>query len=111
MPNQFTASLWGDEAFSATLSQKSIIGIISIIIRDTSPPLYNLTEHFWFTLFGNSEIAIRALSFTYYLLAAFFVYKIGEHLWNKKTGILAAILSFLNPFFFIYAFEAGCIRS
>jgi mannosyltransferase len=103
--NQFTASLWGDEAFSAILSQKSIVGIVSTIIKDTSPPLYNLTEHLWFGIFGNSEIAIRALSFTYYLLATFFVYKIGEYLWNKKTGIVAAILSFLNPFFFIYAFE------
>lgn len=103
--NQFTASLWGDEAFSATLSQKSVIGIVTTIIRDTSPPLYNLTEHFWFSLFGNSEVAIRALSFFYYFLAIFFVYKIGEYLWNKKTGFLAAILAFLNPFFFIYAFE------
>jgi uncharacterized membrane protein len=103
--NQFTASLWGDEAFSAILSMKSVPDIIKIIIRDTSPPLYNLSEHFWFTLFGTSEVAIRSLSFIYYLIAIFFVYKIGEYLWDKKTGFLAAALAFFNPFFFIYAFE------
>ena len=76
MPNQFTASLWGDEAFSAILSMKPIPEIISIIARDTSPPLYNLTEHIWFQIFGTSEIAVRSLSFLYYLIAVFFVYKI-----------------------------------
>lgn len=105
MPNQFTASIWGDEGFSAILSMKSIPEIISIVARDTSPPLYNVTEHFWFQLFGTSEVAIRSLSFLYYLITTFFVYKIGEYLWGKKTGLTAAVLSFLNPFFFIYAFE------
>lgn len=103
--NQFTASLWGDEAFSAVLSMKSIPEIISIIARDTSPPLYNISEHLWFGLFGVSEIAIRALSFLYFLIAIFFVYKIGGHLWDKKTGFLASTLTFFNPFFFVYAFE------
>ena len=103
--NQFTVSLWGDEAFSAILSMKSIPEIIKIISRDTSPPLYNITEHIWFQIFGTSEVAIRSLSFLYYLTAVFFVYKIGAHLWNRKTGVLAALLTSLNPFFFIYAFE------
>ena len=103
--NQFTASLWGDEAFSAVLSMKSIPEIISIIARDTSPPLYNISEHLWFGLFGTGEVAVRALSFLYYLIAVFFVYKIGKYFWDKKTAALSAALTFLNPFFFVYAFE------
>ena len=39
------------------------------------------------------------------MIAIFFVYKIGVFLWDRKTGAIAAILSFLNPFFFSYAFE------
>lgn len=105
MPNQFTASLWGDEAFSAVLSANPILKIIEIIARDTSPPLYNITEHLWFQVFGSSEIAIRSLSFLYFLIAVFFIYKIGALLWDRRTGLLAGILTFLNPFFFIYAFE------
>lgn len=105
MPNQFTVSLWGDEAFSAVLSANSIPEIIKIIARDTSPPLYNITEHLWFSVFGNSEVAIRSLSFLYFLIAVFFTYKIGTLLWDRRTGLLAGILTFLNPFFFIYAFE------
>lgn len=105
MQNQFTASIWGDEGFSAILSMKSIPEIISIVARDTAPPLYNITEHIWFQLFGTSEIAIRSLSFLYYLLTIFFVWKIGGYLWDKRTALLSAALAFLNPFFFIYAFE------
>lgn len=103
--NQFNVSLWGDEAFSAILSTKSIPEIISTIIRDTSPPLYNITEHLWFNVFGTSEVAIRSLSFLYFVIAVFFVFKIGFFLWDKKTGAIAAALTFFNPFFFIYAFE------
>jgi hypothetical protein len=103
--NQFTASIWGDEGFSAILSMKSIPEIISIVARDTSPPLYNITEHLWFQMFGTSEVAIRSLSFLYYSLAIFFVYKIGTFFWDRKTGILVSVLAFFNPFFFIYAFE------
>lgn len=105
MLNQFNSSLWGDEAFSAVLSLKPISQIISIIASDTSPPLYNITEHFWFGLFGSGEVAIRTLSFLYFVAAHFFVYKIGAHLLGRKPAILASVLSFFNPFFFTYAFE------
>lgn len=105
MLNQFNVSIWGDEAFSAVLSQKSIPDIISIIIKDTSPPLYNITEHILFSTFGHSEVAIRSLSFLYFLIAVFFTYKITSYFWNKNTAILATSLIFLNPFFFSYAFE------
>ncbi|HJX45605.1 MAG TPA: glycosyltransferase family 39 protein, partial [Patescibacteria group bacterium] len=41
----------------------------------------------------------------YFLLAVFFTYKIASFLFSKKAGILAVILTILNPFFFTYAFE------
>ena len=105
MNNAYTVSIWGDEGFSAILSMKSLPEIIRIIINDTSPPLWNISEWVVFNTFGTSEIAIRGLATLYFLLAVFFVYKIGTLIWDKKTGILAAALTFLNPFFFIYAFE------
>ena len=103
--NQFNAPLWGDEAFSAILSMKSIPEIIKIIISDTSPPLWNISEWVVFNTLGKEEIYIRGLAFAYFLLAILFTYKIGGLLWNRKTGLLAAVLTFLNPFFFTYAFE------
>jgi mannosyltransferase len=103
--NQFTASLWGDEAWAATLAINPVLEIIKIVARDTSPPLYYLSLHFWMKIFGTSEIAIRSLSFIFFLATAGFVFSIGRYLWDKKTGFLAALLVFTNPFLFTYAFE------
>lgn len=103
--NQFTASLWGDESFAAVLASKPIAKIITIVAHDTSPPLYYLCLHAWMRFFGTGEASIRALSFSFFLLTCFFVFLIGQKLWDKKTGILAAVACFLNPFLFQYAFE------
>lgn len=105
MLNVFNQSLWGDEAFSAILSLKNVRDIISTITRDTSPPLFNLAEHFWYKIFGTGEVAIRALVFVFLLIAVYFTYKIGTHLWDKKTGLIAAILTLTNTFLFAYGFE------
>lgn len=103
--NQFTASLWGDESWAAALAVKPIVKIVTIVAKDTSPPFYYLCLHAWMKIFGPSEAAIRSLSFLFFLGTVTAVFFIGKYLWDKKTGILAALLTFFNPFLFIYAFE------
>ncbi|HUV42788.1 MAG TPA: glycosyltransferase family 39 protein [Patescibacteria group bacterium] len=103
--NQFTASLWGDEAWAATLAIKPYWQIVTTVARDTSPPLYYLLYHTWIKFFGISEISIRMLSFAFFLGTVVTVFFIGKHLWDKKTGLLAALLTLVNPFLFHYAFE------
>jgi len=105
MDNLFNTSLWGDEGFSAILSMKSIPDILKTISRDTSPPLWNICEHIVFKTLGTDEVYIRGLAFLFFLGTIFFTYKIGVHFFSKKTGAIAALLTFLNPFFFSYAFE------
>ncbi|MFH1602073.1 MAG: glycosyltransferase family 39 protein [Candidatus Shapirobacteria bacterium] len=101
----FNCSLWGDEAFSALLAQKSFWPMIQIVAKDTSPPLFYIISWIWFRIFGSSEIAIRSLSFIFYLATAYVIYLIGKTLYSKKAGVWAALLSFFNPFLFLYAFE------
>jgi len=104
--NRFNESLWGDEGFSAILSMKDTLPeIIKTIVKDTSPPLWNIFEWAVFNTFGTEEIYIRGLSLIFFLGVVFFVYKIGKLVFSKKAGLLAAILTAFNPFFFIYAFE------
>jgi uncharacterized membrane protein len=105
MINQFSASLWGDEAWAATLAIKPYLKIISIVSRDTSPPLYYLLLHTWMKIFGTSEVAIRSLSFLFFLGTILTVFLIGRLLWDRRTGLWAAVICFLNPFLFTYAFE------
>lgn len=101
----FNQSLWGDEGFSAILSMKSLPNLIAIVSKDTSPPLWNICEWAAFRAFGTSEVVIRSISFLFFLIAVFFAFLIAKHFWDKKTAFIAGILTFLNPFFFIYAFE------
>ena len=103
--NQFTVSLWGDESFAAVLGQKNIFDIIRIVVKDTSPPGYYFFLHFWIKIFGPGEVAIRALSFLFFLGLVITVFFIGKTLFNTKTGILAALLTFTSQFLFTYGFE------
>jgi hypothetical protein len=103
--NQFNASLWGDEAWAATLAIKPVTQIVSLVAKDTSPPFYYLFLHLWLTIFGRSEIAIRSFSFLAFLGTVVAVFLIAKHFWDKKTALLAALLAFVNPFLFSYAFE------
>ena len=105
MENVFNQSIWGDEGFSAILSMKPLPEIIETIARDTSPPLWNIFEWAVFNKLGTGEVYIRGLAFAFFLGTCFFTYKIGSFLFSKKTGLLAALFTFLNPFFFTYAFE------
>lgn len=103
--NQFTASLWGDEAWAATLAIKPYLQIIQIVSHDTSPPLFYLLLHTWMKIFGTSELAIRSLTFLFFLGTVFTTYLIASYLWDRKTGFLGAAITFLNPFLFQYGFE------
>jgi len=101
----FNTSLWGDEAFSAVACQKPFFAMMQVVFKDTSPPLMYLIMWTWFRIFGSSEIAIRSLSLLFYLGTTLVVYLIGKKLFDSKTGIIASLLTFFNPFLFPYAFE------
>jgi uncharacterized membrane protein len=105
METLFNCSLWGDEAFSAVLAQKGFISMLHVVARDTSPPLFYIIMFIWFKIFGSSEIAIRSLSFLFYLGTVWVIYLIGRELFSKKEAAWAAALTFFNPFLFPYAFE------
>jgi len=105
METLFNCSLWGDEAFSAVLAQKPLWPMLKIVAKDTSPPLFYLLSHFWFKIFGSTEIAIRTLSFLFYLGTVWVIGLLTQKLFGRKTAILASLLVFFNPFLFPYAFE------
>lgn len=104
--NQLTVSLWGDEAFASILAQKSLWDIVTIVARDTSPPLHYVLLHFWMGILGKSEVAIRAFPVTLFLLLSLVVFGFARDLFGKQTAKRALLFTLLNPFLFLYAFEA-----
>lgn len=103
--NQLNTSLWGDESFTAVAVQESFGRMLQIVAKDTAPPLYYILLFIWTRIFGHSETAIRSLSVLLYLGTIITVYLIAKKVWDKKTGLLAILLTLANPFLFPFSFE------
>jgi len=56
-----------------------------------------LTHHFWIKVFGANDAALRSISVIFELLDLFYLFKLGELLFNKRVGIIAALFLSLSP--------------
>jgi hypothetical protein len=98
-------SLWRDEAFAALLVRRDPIQIIQLSAGDATPPLFYVLLHYWVAAFGESEVALRSLSFLFFLATAVVMFALGSQLGGAARWWLPA-LSLTQPFLFRYAFEA-----
>ena len=98
---------WRDEAFSYLLAKRSLVDILFITARDYNPPFYYLVLHFWMKVFGSSEVAIRMLSFVFFLLAVFMIYIILENIleFSERKSLFYILLVIINPLLVYFAFE------
>lgn len=99
-------SLWLDEAGSIRFSKDSPAGIIEETSKDVHPPLYYFALHYWMKLFNDSETSVRLLSALFGILAIPLTYKVAAHLFNRATGLLAALLLALSRFHLEFSQEA-----
>ncbi len=100
--------LWRDEAFSYLLAKKNLWEIISLSLKEFTPPLYYLLLHFWIKIFGSSEIALRSLSYVFYWLTVYIVFLIFADVFKIKIkkALLYLIFIVINPLLVYYSFEA-----
>ncbi len=104
-------ALWGDEACMVFLCQDAPAEIIEALASsdrpdvDVAPPLYFLMLHFWMKLFGSSIQAFRGLSVVFGVLTVWSVIKLGESLFDRKTGLTAGVLMAISPFQIWYSQE------
>ncbi|MBI4319522.1 MAG: glycosyltransferase family 39 protein [Chloroflexi bacterium] len=70
-------SFWYDEGISATLAPRSLATITLSAAADIHPPLYYYLLHFWSSLVGTGELALRWLSLIFGVLLVVLVFKIG----------------------------------
>lgn len=101
-------SLWLDEAITAiAVKNNSFVELITKFSPgDFHPPLYYFFLKIWTNIFGYSEIALRFPSIVFGVLTIFFVYKIGQIIFNKKTGLIAGLIMATNPLAIYYSQEA-----
>lgn len=102
-----TQSLWRDEVFSVFLAEKKPLEIIRLTAQDFNPPFYYLLLHFWMTIFGQSEISVRTLSFIFHILLVYGGFKFAQKI--SKSALFhcfIVLLLLFNPMLLYYAFEA-----
>jgi mannosyltransferase len=90
--------LWLDEAGSVywARSQKARTMLSG---RGGNMGLYTCLLHFWIKVFGESETAVRSLSVMLGAPSVPAVYVVGRQLFDDRTGLLAALLLALDPYF------------
>lgn len=103
--NYLTRGFWGDEAWTALISQFPLREILRITGEDFHPPVYYFLMHGFIKLFGASEW-IRLISIIFFLLTPWLVYFLAKKLVDRKFGFLAAGVVAMSPILFTYAFEA-----
>jgi len=102
-------SLWADEGLTEWISQFSPREIWRILQTDTQPPLYYILLHYWITLFGNSEVSLRALSAFFSTLSLPLFYLVARKILSNRTAVALATMLYSVSFFQIwYAKEARC---
>src|SRR5579884_1198622 len=101
-------SLWLDESINV-LAGKSL-GFWQFVSAyptgDFHPPLYFGILWIWERLFGYSEIAVRFPSVFLGVASIYLTFLLGKELFNKKVGLISALLTALGPILVFYSQEA-----
>ncbi len=106
-------SLWNDEGTAVALARRDLAAITRAAANDIHPPLYYYLLHYWMAVFGNSELAVRALSAWLGTLVVLLTF-----LWARtvsgssaspdagnSVGLAAAFFAALSPFQIYYSQE------
>ena len=102
------ASLWRDEAATASASVRSLPRLLKLLEHyDGGMALYYFFMHFWTTLFGSSEIALRFPSlvsgFAIPILAGVLASSMAGRIAGYFSAVFVAMHPLLLPFFAIEA--------
>ncbi len=98
--------MWFDEAFTGILMRVPTEEFFRVISQDTNPPAFYIFTKAWTVLFGTGEISLRMIPLLAGSATIFAVYMLGKSLFNKETGIIAALLLAISPFMLQYSSEA-----
>ena len=102
----FSASgLWLDEALSVAIASVPLSELPEALRRDGSPPLYYALLHVWMKVFGDSDLAVRALSAVFAVAALPLIWLAGLRLDGRRTAWAGLLLLATSPFAVRYATE------
>ncbi|WP_347177254.1 glycosyltransferase family 39 protein [Parafrankia sp. EAN1pec] len=110
--------LWLDESLTVGIASRPVPDLLQALRHDGSPPLYYLLLHLWISVFGDGDIAVRALSGVLSLatlplawLAGRYVGRAATALGNggpsaeQRVGLAALLLFACSPYAIRYGSE------
>ena len=105
--------LWYDEAFAVLYAEKSFSTMLRGtltpahgVAADVHPLLYYTILHVWMQLFGQSPVAVRALSVLLGIATVGMAYWVGRLLYGQRSALGAALIVACAPFAVYYSQEA-----
>ncbi|MFL5926456.1 MAG: glycosyltransferase family 39 protein [Gaiellaceae bacterium] len=102
---QLNAGFWIDEGISVGLAHHHWSSIPSLLRQDGSPPAYYMLLGLWIRAFGDTEQATHTLSLLFGLACIPLAYAAARAIFDRRTGLVCALLAALNPFLTYYAQE------
>ncbi len=91
--------LWLDEGISYWIARKPLLEVVSYSLGRAweHPPLYYMMLHGWMHLVGDSEFALRALSWGGMMLAASGAALLARRWFGSNMAVLVALVTVTNP--------------
>lgn len=99
--------LWLDEANSVLVTRGGPGGVIDALSIDGNPPLFYWLLWGWTRLFGESEIAVRALPALLGVLSVLVLHRLAARLFDNRRWLplLSGVLFALSPLMVYYGRE------
>lgn len=111
--NASAFSFWTDEGLTPLRASYPVLKILSnqiiiqdVVTKDTHPPFFYLLIHFSRQVWGETDFAFRYLSLLAGVLLVPLMYQFGRRLHNGRLGMVAALVTAVNPLQIYYANEA-----
>jgi uncharacterized membrane protein len=101
-----TSPLWLDEALTVRIADLPLGDIGSALRHDGHPPLYYWLLHGWMGLFGEGDVAVRALSGVFGVLALPLAWRLGDRVGGPRAARWTLVLVALSPFAVRYSTES-----
>jgi mannosyltransferase len=100
--NLSAKSYWNDEMYTVIEGQQSAYQIVASGRLD-QPPAYYLPFHLWEQTFGTTEESTRSFSALIGVSSIVLIYLVGRELFDKRVGLLSALLMAVSTFQLYYS--------
>lgn len=97
--------LWWDEGYSVFFATRDFGTMLARTAVDIHPPLYYAFLQGWIALAGKNDVALRTMSVFIGVVSIPLIYLLARHLFNARTGMLAALLLAISPLAVYYSQE------